>query len=169
MKVDVSAPYLKKLLVTAFARALSELPREKVVQCWAPLADAYDKMNELHATATQQLPRLFPNQQTYVPGENEQEPDSDVDDDFDTDEGLAARDAEYEAMATAAAGAGVPPRRSGRAGVAAATAEMGAARERERLAGERIDAQAARDRAGPSGVGGAQRGVVSFRSQFSAL
>ena len=42
-----------------------------------------------------------------------------MDDDFDTDEGLAAREAEYERSAAAIAAAGVPPRRSGRAGLAA--------------------------------------------------
>ena len=53
-------------------------------------------------------------------------------DDFDTDEGLAARDREYERMAGAAANAGVPARRSGRAGAAAGTAAMDAARAKER-------------------------------------
>ena len=53
-------------------------------------------------------------------------------DDFDTDEGLAARDAEYERAAATAIAAGVPARRSGRAGVAAATAAMIATRDRER-------------------------------------
>ena len=46
----------------------------------------------------------------------------DVDDDFDTDEGLAERDTEYERIAAAAEAAGVPRRRSGRQGVADATA-----------------------------------------------
>ena len=53
-------------------------------------------------------------------------------DDFDTDDGLAAREAEYERMAATAVTAGVPTRRSGRAGAAAATAAMDAARGRER-------------------------------------
>ena len=78
------------------------------------------------------MERLFPNKATHVPDGNEEEPSSDVEDDFETDEGLAARDAEYERVATAAANAGVPARRSGRAGAAAATAAMDAARGRER-------------------------------------
>ena len=57
---------------------------------------------------------------------------SDVDDDFDTDEGLAAREAEYERSAAAIAAAGVPPRRSGRAGLAASTAAADASSAMER-------------------------------------
>ena len=63
---------------------------------------------------------------------NEEDPTSDVDDDFDTDEGLAARNAEYARVADAAAAAGVPPRRSPRAGLAATTAAIDAVLERER-------------------------------------
>ena len=48
---------------------------------------------------------------------------------YDTDEGLAAREREYERLAAAATAAGVSPRRSARAGVAAANAAMDAARE----------------------------------------
>ena len=132
VKLNVSAPTLKLLLARAFAKALSELPAEKVVHCWAPLAEAYTKMGELHATAGQQLERLFPNKQAPVPDASEEDPPSDVDDDFDTDEGLVARDAEYERVAAAAAAAGVPARRTSRASAAAATAAMDAARERER-------------------------------------
>ena len=51
-----------------------------------------------------------------------------MDDDFDTDEGLAARNAEYARVAAA----GVPPRRSPRAGLAATTAAIDAVLERER-------------------------------------
>ena len=40
IKIDTSAPYLKGMLAKAFAKALSELPREKVVACWAPLQEA---------------------------------------------------------------------------------------------------------------------------------
>ena len=57
-----------------------------------------------------------------------------MDDDFDTDEGLAAREAEQEAAAQTAIAEGVPPRRSGRAGLAATTAAIDAALERERAA-----------------------------------
>ena len=133
IKVDVSAPHLKSLLARAFAKALSELPADKVQHCWAPLAEAYTKMDELHATAATQLERLFPNKQTHVPDRNEEEPSSDVEDDFDdTADGLAAREAEYERMAAAAGAAGVPLRRTSRAGAAATTAAMDAARARER-------------------------------------
>jgi hypothetical protein len=47
--LDVSAPHLKKMLALAFAKALSELPAEKVRHCWAPLQVAYDNMDALHA------------------------------------------------------------------------------------------------------------------------
>ena len=59
---------------------------------------------------------------------------ADVDDDFDTDEGLTAAEAEHEAVAQAAMAAGVPPRRSPRAGLAATTAAIDTtlAKERER-------------------------------------
>jgi hypothetical protein len=87
-------------------------------------------MNELHATASDQLDRLFPNKQTHVPDGNEAEPSSDVEDDFDTDEGL--EEAEYARMAAAGTVAGVPTRRSGRAAAAVATAAADEARERER-------------------------------------
>ena len=47
----------------------------------------------------------------------------DVEDDFDdSEEGLAAQEAEYERAAVVAGNLGVPPRRSGRAGLAASTA-----------------------------------------------
>ena len=55
-----------------------------------------------------------------------------MDDDFDTDEGLAAQEREHERAAATAIHAGVPARRSGRAGAAAATAAIDAVRERER-------------------------------------
>ena len=53
-------------------------------------------------------------------------------DDFETDEGLAARDAEYERAYAGAIAAGVPARRSGRAGAVAATATIDVARAAER-------------------------------------
>ena len=37
VKLDVSAPHLKSLLASAFAKALSELPAETVLHCWALL------------------------------------------------------------------------------------------------------------------------------------
>ena len=89
-------------------------------------------MDELHATAQQHLGRLFPNGRAAVPDASEEDPSSDVDDDFDTDEGLAQRDAEYERMAAIGAAAGVPARRSSRAGAAAAATAMEAARQKER-------------------------------------
>ena len=53
----------------------------------------------------------------------------DVEDDFDdSEEGLAAQEAEYERAAVVAGNLGVPPRRSGRAGLAASTAAADAAR-----------------------------------------
>ena len=48
-------------MADTFAKALSELPRDTVLHCWAPLQPAYDNMTELHAKAAQDLPRLFPN------------------------------------------------------------------------------------------------------------
>ena len=61
------------------------------------------------------------------------EPTSDAEDDFETkNEGLAARDAEYEAAVNSAVTTGVPARRSGRAGVATATAAMERWRRRAR-------------------------------------
>ena len=37
IKIDTSAVYLKRMLANSFAEALSQLPKEKVVHCWAPL------------------------------------------------------------------------------------------------------------------------------------
>ena len=76
VQLDVSAPHLKGLLATALAKALSELPAEKVRHCWAPLQAAYDDMDTLHAKAAQDLQRLFPNMQVHVPEGNEEEPSS---------------------------------------------------------------------------------------------
>ena len=42
IKIDTSAPRLKHVLANAFAKALSELPRESVVACWEPLQSAWD-------------------------------------------------------------------------------------------------------------------------------
>jgi hypothetical protein len=81
--LDVSAPHLEQLLALAFAKALSELPRETVIHCWAPLQAAYDNMDALHAKAAQDLLRLFPNMRTHVPTNTEEEPTSDADDDFE--------------------------------------------------------------------------------------
>ena len=39
----------KRLLAESFAKALSELPSEKVINCWAPLRKAWDDKVELHA------------------------------------------------------------------------------------------------------------------------
>ena len=61
IKIDVSAPYLKHLLATSFAKALSEVPSEKVIACWAPLQEAWDSKEKLHAEAKKDLIRLFPN------------------------------------------------------------------------------------------------------------
>ena len=40
IQINTSAPYLKGMLAKSFAKALSELPREKVVACWGPLQEA---------------------------------------------------------------------------------------------------------------------------------
>ena len=48
INIDTSAPYLKQMLAKSYARALSQLPREKVIHCWAPLQEAWDKKEELH-------------------------------------------------------------------------------------------------------------------------
>lgn len=61
IKIDVSAPYLKHMLATSFAKALSEVPSEKVIACWAPLQEAWDNKEALHADAKKELIRLFPN------------------------------------------------------------------------------------------------------------
>jgi hypothetical protein len=74
-------------------------------------------MGELHATAAEQLERLFPNKLPLVPVATEEDPSSDVDDDFDSDDydsaaWLAAREAEYERLYSAVVEAGAPARRS---------------------------------------------------------
>ena len=80
IKIDTSAPYLKALLATAFAKALSELPSDKVRNCWEPLsAPIREKgLAALHAEAKTQLTRLFPNLASGgmadAPSETELEP-----------------------------------------------------------------------------------------------
>ena len=90
IKINTSAPYLKSMLANAFAKALSELPKEKVLHCWAPLQAAWDKKEELHAKAKADFARLFPNSiPDHIPEGSEPEPDSLIDttDDFeDSDE-----------------------------------------------------------------------------------
>ena len=134
--LDVSAPHLKSLLAKAFAKALSELPRETVLHCWAPLQRAYDDMDALHAKAEQDLPRLFPNMQAHVPDDNEEEPASYADDDFEepAPQGAALQRAraeggraEHARAADMAEANGAPVRRGPiRAAAAAANAEMNA-------------------------------------------
>ena len=104
--VDYSAPHLKKLLATAFAKALSELPTEKVIHCWAPLVDAYDKMTELHAEASKDLTRLFPNMKPFAPEGNEDEPNEQACDDFE--DPADTTDASYERMYQVGVECGVP-------------------------------------------------------------
>ena len=64
IKIDVTAGPMKTLLATSFARALSELPAEKVRTCWAALAKAFPSDNTDHATllleAKANRDRLFP-------------------------------------------------------------------------------------------------------------
>ena len=131
--LDVSAPRLKRMLALAFAKALSELPAEKVRHCWAPLQIAFDKMNELHAKAASQVERLFPNRQAFVPADIEEEPISDVDDDFADDDPeeqpqprarVERAEAEQRRVADAAADLGVPTQRPRRGAAVAANAAM---------------------------------------------
>ena len=86
--IDTSAPFLKRMLAELFAKALSELPSEKVIHCWAPLQPAWKKEAELHAKAKEELTRLFPNSVVDAgPSATEPEPDSLINeatgDDFD--------------------------------------------------------------------------------------
>ena len=130
IKIDTSAPYLKAMLAKSFAHALSQLPCEKVLHCWAPLQDAWDKKEVLHAEAKEKLAHLFPNSVVDVgPAETEPEPDpiinDETGDDFETttaDEGTAESNGQHArlvAMAEAVAAA--------RAAVAGATAAIATA------------------------------------------
>ena len=65
IKINTSAGYMKQMLACSFAKALSELPREKVVACWQPLQSAWDDRIALHAKAKAELSRLFPNHVSY--------------------------------------------------------------------------------------------------------
>jgi len=124
VKLDVSAPHLKHMLAIAFAKALSELPKETVLHCWAPLQAAFDDMDALHTKATDQLERLFPNMVNYVPDGNEDEPSSDADDDYEEPAPTATRaqqkrveaeNAEHARAADVAVANGAPARRPVRA------------------------------------------------------
>ena len=91
IRIDTSAPYMKQMLANSFAKALSELPREKVLHCWKPLQPAWDDRVALHAKAKGDLSRLFPNHTVDVgPTTTEPEPDSvitdETGDDFDADD-----------------------------------------------------------------------------------
>ena len=72
-----SAGPMKTLLATSFARALSELPAEKVRTCWAALAKAFPSDNTDHATllleAKANRDRLFPSGAMPEPTETEAE------------------------------------------------------------------------------------------------
>ena len=134
VQLDVSAPYLKSLLAVAFAKALSELPKETVLHCWAPLQAAFDDMNALHAKAAERLERLFPNKATHdVPDAIEEEPSSDADDDYEEPpprwtsaqrKRAEAERAEHARAANAAVANGAPARRPSRTAAAAANAAM---------------------------------------------
>ena len=50
IKIDVTAPSMKTLLAVTFAKALSELPEEKVRKCWFGLQKAFPSDNPDHAT-----------------------------------------------------------------------------------------------------------------------
>lgn len=122
--LDVSAPHLKRMLALAFAKALSELPVEKVRHCWAPLQSAYDNMDALHSKAAQELGRLFPNMQAHIPDGNEEEPTSDAEDDFAEEPTALQEGAEHGCAADTAGRLGVPVRRPPRAAATAANAAM---------------------------------------------
>ena len=120
---------------TAFARALSNLPKETVLHCWAPLQAAFNDMNALHAKAMDQLERLFPNKATHVPDDNEPQPSPDADDDYEEPaprwtsaqrKRAEKESAEHARAADAAVANGAPPRRPSRAAAAAANAAMDA-------------------------------------------
>ena len=97
--LNTKAPYLKAMLANAFAKALSELPKEKVVHCWAPLMSAWEKKEELHTKAKEELTRLFPNHVLDVgPTATEPEPDPVITttDDFEVDDDTETTNALYQ-------------------------------------------------------------------------
>ena len=110
--IDVSAPYLKALLARSFAKALSELPTETMVHCWAPLQEAFTKMDQLHTEASEpeELARLFPkSRHAAVLDGNEPEPDVDALDDLDLDDPSATDEAhDHERMYNLVVAWGVP-------------------------------------------------------------
>ena len=127
IKIDTSAPYLKRMLANSFARALSQLPREKVIACWAPLQDAWDKKEELHALAKGQLTRLFPNHAVDTgPEESEQDPDPIIT--TETGDDFEPTTAEEEQADSAAQHARLAAMAAARAAITGATAAMAAAR-----------------------------------------
>ena len=69
-------------VATSFARALSELPAEKVRTCWAALAKAFPSDNTDHATllleAKANRDRLFPGGAMPEPTETEAEAQADA-------------------------------------------------------------------------------------------
>ena len=85
---------MKQMLANSFAKALSELPAEKVLHCWLPLKPAWDDRVTLHAKAKEELSRLFPNHgqaaADAAPEGTELEPDpvitDETGDDFEMDE-----------------------------------------------------------------------------------
>ena len=145
------------MLALAFAKALSELPAEKVHHCWAPLQSAYDNMDALHSKvsalnepmcphplslacgaphgtqATQELGRLFPNMQAHIPDGNEEEPTSDAEDDFSEELTAEREGAEHGRAADAAGQLGVPASRPPRAAAIAANVAMDALDQRGEL------------------------------------
>uniref|UniRef100_A0A7S0L333 Uncharacterized protein n=1 Tax=Coccolithus braarudii TaxID=221442 RepID=A0A7S0L333_9EUKA len=88
IKIDTSAPYFNLMLANSLAKALSELPKETVLGCWAPLQQAWVEKEALRAEAKEQLQRLFSNNVVDV-GPDAQEPEPDpvitelTGDDFD--------------------------------------------------------------------------------------
>ena len=85
------------MLIYSFALAMSELPIEKIQQCWEPLSICFTSTQALHAKQKEQLDRLFPRMthgngiSLIVPEGTEPEPDVAADDE-EADDDEAAED-----------------------------------------------------------------------------
>ena len=93
IKIDVTAPNMKTLLAVTFAKALSELPAEKVRKCWFGLQKAFPSDNTDHEALLQEAKanraRLFEGGAgggAPEPTEDEAEPDPDPGPEADMDE-----------------------------------------------------------------------------------
>ena len=87
-----------------------QLQVNSVLHCWAPLQDAFTKMDALHQEAVAEFPRLFPRGAVVLPEESLGDPDPVVDDDFEETYPVEARDLinENERMHNLAVALGVP-------------------------------------------------------------